>query len=144
MNLTNLPILHLIAIAVVALWLAILLLSAVSRTKHPDGGLRSSEHRVIFASIALAIAWGIAFDAKSLLSSAQRVNLESATPAAQSNGSCALVTEGMSSDEAGAKLGKPDSIRNDEKTRGPGAETWVYNGSRCAVHILAGKVETVE
>lgn len=139
-----LPILHIVALAVTAVWLATLLLSAVSRAKHPEDGLRRSEHHVIFASIALAIAWGVAFDAKSLLTSAQRVNLESATPVAQSNGSCALVTEGMSADEAGAKLGKPDSIRNDEKTRGPGAETWVFNGSRCAVHILAGKVETVE
>jgi hypothetical protein len=141
----HLPLTLLVAAAVLLLWLVILLLSAFARKKHPEGGLRGSEHRLIVGSILLAVAWGVAFDAKTLLQSARRVSLESTIPsAAQATGSCALVTEGMDSTEAATKLGKADEVRNDERTRGPGAETWIYHGSRCAVHILAGKVETIE
>lgn len=140
----NFPLPLLAAAAVVVLWLVLLLMSAFSRARHPDSGLRTSEHRLIFGSMVLAIAWGVAFDAKSLLSSARHISLQSTTPVAQATGSCALVTEGMSADEAGGKLGKPDEIRNDEKTRGPGAATWIYNGSRCAVRVLGGRVESVE
>jgi hypothetical protein len=57
---------------------------------------------------------------------------------------CALVEPGMAADVVRAKLGTPPETRDDGKTRGPGAVTWIYRDSRCAVHILDEKVELVE
>jgi hypothetical protein len=50
----------------------------------------------------------------------------------------------MAASDVESRLGKADEVRSDEKTRGPGAATWVYRGSRCAVHLLDEKVEMVE
>ena|SRR5437763_11584043 len=58
--------------------------------------------------------------------------------------SCALIEPGMSAEVVRAKLGKPAEVRDDGKTRGPGAVTWVYRHSRCAVHLLDETVELVE
>jgi hypothetical protein len=59
-------------------------------------------------------------------------------------GSCASVAPGMSADEVKSRVGEPDEIRGDEETRGPGASMLLYRGSRCAVHLLDGKVEFIE
>ena len=59
-------------------------------------------------------------------------------------GSCASVDAGMSGDVVRTKLGAPDQILDDGKTRGPGASTWVYRDARCAVHMLDGNVELVD
>ena len=61
-----------------------------------------------------------------------------------SEGSCALIEPGMAADDVRAKLGAPHEVRDDGPTRGPGATTWVYRDSRCAVHLLDEKVELVE
>ena len=50
----------------------------------------------------------------------------------------------MTADVVRARLGKPSELRDDGKTRGPGAVTWVYRDSRCAVHLIDQKVELVE
>ena len=57
---------------------------------------------------------------------------------------CALVEPGMTADAVRTKLGAPRETRDDGKTRGPGAVTWIYRDSRCAVHLLDEKVELVE
>ena len=59
-------------------------------------------------------------------------------------GSCASLSQGMSANEVSAKLGDPDETRSDEETRGPGATMMLYRGSRCAVHLLDGRVDLIE
>jgi hypothetical protein len=61
-----------------------------------------------------------------------------------SEGSCALIEPGMAADVVRTKLGQPSEVRDDGRTRGPGAVTWVYRDSRCAVHLLDERVELVE
>ena len=61
-----------------------------------------------------------------------------------SSGSCASIEPGMAADDVRARMGKPHEVRDDGKTRGPGAVTYVYRDSRCAVHLLDEKVESVE
>ena len=62
----------------------------------------------------------------------------------ESSGSCASVEVGSSADVVRVKLGKPNEIRSDERVRGPGAVTWLYSDSRCAVHMIESKVEFVD
>jgi hypothetical protein len=59
-------------------------------------------------------------------------------------GTCALIEPGMSAEAVRTRLGKPSDVRDDGKIRGPGAVTWVYRDSRCAIHLLDEKVELVE
>ena len=59
-------------------------------------------------------------------------------------GTCALIEPGMSGEAVRTRLGKPSDVRDDGKIRGPGAVTWVYRDSRCAIHLLDEKVELVE
>ena len=67
-----------------------------------------------------------------------------ALPQRAETGSCALIEPGMSSEAVRTKIGKPSDVRDDGKIRGPGAVTWVYRDSRCAIHLLDEKVELVE
>jgi len=67
-----------------------------------------------------------------------------ALPQHSATGSCALIEPGMSSEAVRTKIGKPSDVRDDGKIRGPGAVTWVYRDSRCAIHLLDEKVELVE
>jgi len=46
--------------------------------------------------------------------------------ASTASGTCASLSAAMSTDEVSAKIGKAAEVHNDEKTRGPGAETWIY------------------
>jgi hypothetical protein len=62
----------------------------------------------------------------------------------RSAGSCASLEPGMAADEVRSRMGQPHEVRDDGKTRGPGAVTWVYRDSRCAVHLLDEKVELIE
>jgi len=131
------------AAAAVLLWLAFAILSLASRTPQPKRGLRAAERNLIAGSVVLLVAWGYSFDAMSLL---RGRSAESATPAATAEargGSCALITTGMTTLQVGTTIGKADEVRNDEATRGPGAETWVYRTTRCSVSFLGGKVESV-
>jgi hypothetical protein len=59
-------------------------------------------------------------------------------------GSCASVAPGMSAEEVKSRVGEPDEVRGDEETRGPGASMLLYRGSRCAVHLLDGRIEFIE
>ena len=67
-----------------------------------------------------------------------------ALPAHSEVASCASVDPGMSADAVRTKIGTPQEIRDDAKTRGPGAATWVYRDSRCAVHMLDERVELID
>lgn len=67
-----------------------------------------------------------------------------ALPQRSELGSCASIEPGLSAEAVRTRLGKPSDVRDDGKIRGPGAVTWVYRDSRCAIHLLDEKVELVE
>jgi hypothetical protein len=121
-----------------------IILSAFSKGKYPKSGMRATERNLLVSSIALAAAWLLAFDGLSLFRAKSAATEASAMANSGSTASCASLTTGMSSSQVTSKAGKPDQVINDEKTRGPGAETWIYKGSRCAVHLLDEKVQAVE
>ena len=135
----------LLLLAVVALlWVCIVAVSLFSRTQAPKKGLRTSERNLIAVSIFFAAAWGLAFDGLSLVHPTPAATQAAMTGAPATTGSCASLTAGMSAAAVETKIGKADQVRNEEKTRGPGAETWIYTSSRCAVHLLDGSVQAID
>lgn len=129
---------------VTLIWLVLIAISIVSRETHPKSGLRNSEKNVIAATIVLFLVWLGAFDAASLVTSKPKVEATTLSSTAGGTATCAAIQTGMKLSEVQSKLGKADEVRNDEKTRGPGAVTWIYRGERCAVHLLDEKVELIE
>jgi len=93
---------------------------------------------MLAGSAILAGAWLWSAPATPALSKAAVI--QSKTP----KGSCASLTTGMSASEVKTKLGDPDETGSDEETRGPGATMMIYNGTRCAVHLLDDKIEFIE
>jgi hypothetical protein len=137
----------LLLLAVVALvWLVFAALSAFSKSGFPRGEMRTSERNLVISSVALLLAWGVAFDALSLVRTTSGATQASAIAIAKrtTSGSCASLKSGMTAEEVTWAIGKADEVRNDEKMRGPGTETWLYRTSRCSVHLLDGKVEVVD
>ena len=116
--------------AAAAQWLVVVAINLFKRT--PKVLIASS----IVLAIGMVNAFGVRHD-----SGAARA---AAMPEHAAIGSCALIEPGMSAEVVRAKLGKPAEVRDDGKTRGPGAVTWVYRHSRCAVHLLDETVELVE
>ena len=57
---------------------------------------------------------------------------------------CGIIEPGTRAADLRKKMGEPDRIVPEEETRGPGSTVWVYNDSRCAVHLLQEKVEYAE
>lgn len=57
---------------------------------------------------------------------------------------CSAISPGMHDTDVREKAGTPDRVLSEEETRGPGAEVWVYDKSRCAVHVLLDTVEYIE
>ncbi len=92
----------------------------------------------------LAIGWGVAFDAQSLLNTKSEATQASAVAVRHHQGSCASIQNNMKADEVRKKLGQPDEVRNDEVVRGPGSTTFVYRDLRCAVHLFDDRVELVD
>ena len=127
--LTKLPPTTLLLGVALAQWLLIVLFNFFKRTP-----------RVLVASTVIAAAGLINALGVRHESTAMKASALSSPSIANS----ALVDAGMSADTVRAKLGKPPQVRDDSKTRGPGAVTWVYRDSRCAVHLLDEKVELVE
>jgi hypothetical protein len=116
--------------------------SAVSRSKFPKKGLRHSERMLIISAVVAAIASFAVMDIRTLWQPKAKVVQASST--ATSQGSCASIEAGMAESEVTTLLGPPDQRINDEETRGPQAAVLLYKGSRCAVKMLAGRVEVVE
>jgi hypothetical protein len=94
---------------------------------------------LVASTLILAVAYVNAFGVRR-----ESAALKAAAMPPRSEGSCAVIEPGMRADVVRAKLGEPHEVRDDGKTRGPAAVTWVYRGSRCAVHLLDEKVELVE
>jgi len=61
-----------------------------------------------------------------------------------SQGTCASLSLGMKGSQVKKLMGEPDEIRSEEDVRGPEAQAWVYNASRCAVHVLSGRVDFID
>jgi hypothetical protein len=116
--------------------------SAISRSKFPKKGLRRSERMLIISAVVAAVASFAVMDIRTLWRPKAKVVQASSTATAQ--GSCASIEAGMAESEVTTLLGPPDQRINDEETRGPEAAVLLYKGSRCAVKMLAGRVEVVE
>ena len=126
-----------------ALQLAIVALhSALSKTKFPKKGLRRSEKMLIASGTFAALASLAMIDTRALWKSEGKTVQASA--ASTSQGSCATLEAGMAESEVTQRLGAPTQKIVDEETRGPGATVLLYQGSRCAVKMLNGRVEVVE
>jgi uncharacterized protein with LGFP repeats len=123
-----------VAILGVALlqWTVIVAISFVAARRVP--------RMLMVSTLLLAIAFVITFGVRR----GSAALTAAALPAHSEVGSCASLEVGMTAEAARAKLGKPQEIRDDAKTRGPGAATWVYRDSRCAVHVLDEKVELID
>ena len=93
----------------------------------------------------LFVAWIAAFLPPLLAEeSARKAMTEAAMVTARTHGSCAGVQPKDSASSVAKKIGTPDEKLNDESVRGPGATTWVYRDTRCAVHIIDNEVDFVE
>lgn len=127
-------------------WLVFAGMSTFSRAVWPKNlGMRRQEKMLIGSSAALLVLWAIAFDGWGfLLGKSARKAVQASAVATRQTGSCATVDAGMTQADVEKRVGKPDQIRPDEEIRGPGAVTWLYRESRCAVHLLDGKVEFVD
>jgi hypothetical protein len=137
--------LQIVTVVAVVQWLAFAVISFASRAKTPKSGLRPSEWKLIGSSAALAVVWVLAFGVKpDALQFGGATAASAAAAGSAAKGSCASIEVGMRGDAVRERLGKPDEVRNDEETRGPGTSILVYRGSRCAVHLLDDRVEFVE
>lgn len=133
----------LITTAILALaWLASMAASLASRAPHPKSGLRRSDFAAIVTSFLLAMGVVLTMTAPSVETKAEKET--SAPAAAASRGTCASIQTGMKSSEVRRALGEPDEVRPEEDVRGPKAEAWIYEASRCSVHVLAGRVDFID
>ncbi|GEM_PF-1396426 len=139
-TLMTMPIQILMLVAV-AQWLLFALTSIVSRSPMPKGAkVRPPEKRLLISSAVLAGAWLLVFGMP------EKSGTVAAAAIAPSSvhGSCSMLEPGMSAETVATKVGQPDEKKPDEEVRGPGAQTWVYRDSRCAVHLFDGKVEAID
>lgn len=117
--------------AALAQWLVVVLISLFKRM--PKSLIASS----LILAAGYVNAFGMRRESTALKASVLPQHSES-------GGTCAVIEPGMTSEAVKARMGKPSEVRDDGKIRGPGAATWVYRDSRCAVHLLDEKVELVE
>ncbi len=87
----------------------------------------------IVATIALGVAW------QQTVFDTQKPKIVNETLA-----TCPIVDSGTRAADLRKKIGAPDRIVPEEETRGPGATVWVYDKSRCTVHLLSDTVEYTE
>lgn len=135
-----------VAAVAVLQWLVFAGISSFSRRPWSKKlTMRRQEKMLIGSSAVLFIAWMVAFDGwRFLIGRSSPRAVEASAVKTKQTGSCATLDTGMTAAVVEQRMGKPDQIRADEEIRGPGAVTWLYNGSRCAVHLIEGKVEFVD
>src|SRR3954453_23512672 len=111
-----------------------MLLLAVALLQWLGGGgvgrFKRMPKSLLVSTAILAIAYVNAFGVRR-----DSAALRAAALPHHSVGSCASIEPGMAADDVRARMGKPYEVRDDGKTRGPGAVTLVYRDSRCAVHL---------
>ena len=108
--------------------------------------MRPTERTFLISSGVLMVAWLAAFLPPVLAASTAKKSAiaKASVAGSQSHGSCAAIATKEGAAEVESKLGKPDEKLNDEAVRGPGATTWVYRDTRCAVHVMDNEVDFVE
>jgi hypothetical protein len=133
---------HLIwVIAVVAAAFAHWVFFALRAIRVPEGPKKA----FLISSGVMFVAWMGAFLPPVMAeSNANNATVQASVAGSASHGSCAAVQPKDSALSVAKKLGKPDEKLNDEAIRGPGAVTWVYRDTRCAVHIIDNEVDFVE
>jgi hypothetical protein len=94
----------------------------------------SRERRFILANCIVALIW-------SLFVFASHTAPSSGEPPVKA---CTNASENTPVSEVRAALGSPTRVVSEDDTRGFGAEAWVYEQSRCVVHVLDDRVESVE
>ena len=123
-----------------AAWVLVLVTGMVSWEKSKKGRFRKTDLIVVTLSLLLGGAWFVLLTPKA----------SAATPAAstqtarKSTATCAVVTPGDTADSVKTRLGAPDETRSEAETRGPETEVWIYRDSRCAIHMLSNRVESLE
>ncbi|MGN6184949.1 MAG: hypothetical protein ACTHQM_14990 [Thermoanaerobaculia bacterium] len=125
-----------------AQWLMIAIMALFTDERFPKKGMRQADRTLIVSSVILALAWMAQVDYSMLWKGDARAT--TASTVAVSRGSCATLDTGMTVDQVKKRMGYPDRMTPDEETRGPGAVTLHYDGSRCSVHVFDGKVEFVD
>ena len=113
-------------------WIIIVAISFFAGSRVPK--------KLIVSTLILAAAFVSAFEVPRGSAALKAAALPSQSEVA----SCASVDPGMSAEVVRNKMGKPHDVRDDAKTRGPGAATWIYRDSRCAVHMFDDKVELID
>lgn len=132
-----------IVLAVAAAQFVLVALSTLlSREKLPRTGIRSADRRLAISAAVLALTWTGVFSAST--SAPKAAHAQASMAGTTVHDSCSSIEEGISADVTWTKLGKPDEVRPDEETRGPGAKIWIYRQSRCAVHMLDDQVEFID
>ena len=128
-------------IGVVAIAFAQWVFFALRAMRVPEGPKKA----LLISSGVLFAAWMGAFLPPMLaFTSANTPAVQASAAGASSHYSCAAVQPKDSAVSVAKKLGQPDEKLNDEPIRGPGAVTWVYRDTRCAVHIIDNEVDFVE
>jgi hypothetical protein len=132
--------------AAIGQWMIFAAMSAFSRAPHPKKGIRGRERNLIISSVLLLGLWLAAFDVRALLRAQATTPSVQASmiPAKTTAGTCSSITNDLAAAEVKRLLGEPDEKRSHAETRGPGAEIWIYQASRCAVHIFDDRVEFIE
>ena len=128
----------LIFTAAAAQWLLILLIAVVTPGRR--GAWKKSEIVLVISTMLFGSVWyGLLRPARPPL-----VEASMAGGSGSHHGSCDTVHPGDGESTVKQKLGNPDHIRGEEDTRGPAAEVWIYEDTRCAVHLYGDRVDSVE
>ena len=123
-----------------AIWLLVLVAGMVSWEKSKKGRFRRTDLVVVTLSLLLGGAWFVL-----LMPKASAATAVAETPVARKlTATCAVVIPGDTADSVKTRLGPPDETRSEAETRGPGTEVWIYRDSRCAIHMLSNRVESLE
>jgi len=117
-------------VALSALWLFIAIVALVRK----DDPL--AEKWLLVLSCALAIAGALFLPSRFVAAADQGGVAGSGCPASAS--------EGTKASSVRSDMGEPTRVVKEDDTRGPGAEAWVYEQSRCVVHTLNDQVDSVD
>ena len=117
-------------------WIVVVIATFFAKPKVQD--------RLLVSTVVLAAGYGIVFHAETILPKSRPKVAAASAVSARPAGTCAMVEVGMRADLVEEKLGRPQQVRDDAKTRGPGAVTWIYGDTRCALHFIDEKVELIE
>ncbi|MGK2859398.1 MAG: hypothetical protein ACSLFQ_19525 [Thermoanaerobaculia bacterium] len=126
-----------------AAWFVTVAVSIMSRKPQPKAGHRFADTIALLVSIGFALS--VVFAMRAVTTPKKPSPAEvAASQTGKSNGTCANLSLGMKASEVRRLMGEPDELRSEEDVRGPEAEAWVYKGSRCSVHVLAGRVDFID